>query len=65
MRSLRIHPLVASTLVKGFLQSFEDLGHMSRKQEYEVSNPYQVASDEASDGPYCLVVSNFICNKDF
>ncbi|CAN7052040.1 unnamed protein product [Brassica rapa subsp. trilocularis] len=35
MRSLRIHPLVASTLVKGFLQSFEDLGYMSRKQEYE------------------------------
>ncbi|XP_013588847.1 PREDICTED: uncharacterized protein LOC106297110 [Brassica oleracea var. oleracea] len=35
MRSLRIHPLVASTSVKGFLQSFEDLGYMSRKQEYE------------------------------
>ncbi|KAL0662799.1 hypothetical protein Bca4012_099636 [Brassica carinata] len=36
MRSLRIHPLVASTLVKGFLQSFEDLGYMSRKQKYEL-----------------------------
>lgn len=32
---------------------------------YQVSNPYQVSSDEASDGPDCLVVSNFICNKDF